>query len=30
MPTIGPKHGMLMVPRAAKDGPAIAEPALAA
>src|SRR5512133_188878 len=30
MPTIGPKHGMPMVPRAAKGGPVIAEPALAA
>jgi cytochrome P450 len=30
MPTIGPKHGMPMVPRAAKDGPVVAEPALAA
>src|SRR5690349_7811135 len=29
MPTIGPKHGMPMVPRAAKGGP-VAEPALAA
>jgi len=30
MPTIGPKHGMPMVPRAAKGGPVVAEPALAA
>ena len=29
MPTIGPKHGMPMVPRAARGGP-VAEPALAA
>ena len=30
MPTIGPKRGMPMVPRAAKGGPVVAEPALAA
>jgi cytochrome P450 len=30
MPTIGPKHGMPMVPRAARSGPVVAEPALAA
>jgi cytochrome P450 len=30
MPTIGPKHGMPMVPRAARGGPVVAEPALAA
>ena len=29
MPTIGPKHGLPVVPRAARGGP-VAEPALAA
>ena len=28
MPTIGPKHGLPVVPRAARGGPVVAEPAL--